>query len=465
MYNSKTNESFWKFPEEVVEAVKEFDKREHARKERRARGEKSPTPEPESARAKENEKRDNKEEAIAQAQSPADEIAAGEGNDDDESEYEEVEVTDDEGLDEEDTQNPSKRTRTDTTEAEQLPPGPIEFNEDDIAYQLAAMGADYDGGEDYGEGEGYDENWDEEEEDVPLSGEDTIALFRDLLHDYKINPYTPWERVIEEGRIIDDSRYTVLPNMKSRREVYASWTKDKIAELKEARAREEKKDPRIRYIAFLEANVTGKLYWAEFKRKFKKSEEMRDMKLSDKDKEKMYRDHVARLKLPESKRVEDLRELLKSIPVELLNKTTAVENLPTRVLVDLRYISLPSSTRDELIKSYISSLPEAPKLETGEVAMSLEEREEAEKKRAEREKREQALREREKRVEMEKQKVMWEQRSGRQMLMREEMEVERAMRVGGEGIRGYVERDDNEEKTKGSAAGDGEKGDEQEANP
>ncbi|KAI5301685.1 hypothetical protein KEM56_001469 [Ascosphaera pollenicola] len=446
VWNSKTDESFWKVPEEIVDGVKEFDKRERERKERRARGEKSPSPEPEPKK----EEKGQETGATAARETPHPPATVDQqGDGDDGSEYEEVEVTDDEGAEDEDTQNPSKRTRIDETDPDNPDPNPaapLEFNEDDIAYQLAAMGAEYD--LDAGEYGGYDdENWEEGAEGLPLSEEDTVALFRDLLEDHKINPYSPWERIIEEGKIIDDSRYTLLPNMKSRREVYGVWSKEKIAQLREARAKEEKKDPRIRYVAFLEGNVTGKLYWPEFKRKFKKSEEMRDMKLSDKEKEKMYRDHIARLKLPESKRVEDLKELLKSVPLELLNRDTAVENLPTKLLVDLRYISFPPATRDALIQSYISSLPEAPQAEAGEVAMSLEEREEAEKKRAEREKREQALRERERRVEMEKQKTMWEQRSGKQMLRREEMEVERAMRVGGEGIRGYVE-----EKEKSKAA-------------
>ncbi|KAI5291890.1 hypothetical protein KEM54_000003 [Ascosphaera aggregata] len=437
VYNSKTEESFWKFPEEIIEGVKEFDRREKERKESKARGVK--TPEPEAP----NEKRGVMErppEGPSEAEGPVKAFETREtiGQEtEDSSEYEEVEVTDEEDIS--DPQNPSKRARTDEGGLTTAQDGaaPLEFSEEDIAYQLAAME-----GDDYGASDlGYNEDWGEAEDDYALTEEDAVALFHDLLEDYNINPYSPWERVIEEGRIIDDSRYTVLPNMKSRREVYGSWSKEKIALLREERARQEKKDPRIRYISFIGENVNGKLYWPEFKRKFKKSDEMRDMKLSEKEKEKIYRDHVARLKLPESKKVEDLRELLKSLPLDILNNRSTTENLPTRVLVDLRYISLPPATRDSLIQSYIASLPEAPTAETKEITMSAEEREEAEKKRAEREKREQALRDREKRVEMERQRMKREQRSGQQMLMREEIKVERAMRVCGEGIRSYVERD------------------------
>lgn len=208
--------------------------------------------------------------------------AAGEDSD----EYEEVEVTDDEDVDEE---NQSKRQKTDQGESEQ----PVEFNEDDISYQLAAMGQDYglDPGE-YGDGDG--ENWDEGVEGIPLTEEDSNALFKDMLDDYGINPYTTWEKVIEEGRIVEDDRYTVLSNMKSRKEVWVQWSRDKIQKLKEQREKEERKDPRIPFLAFLEKNATPKLYWPEFRRKYKKEPEMRDTKLSDKEREKYYREYINR---------------------------------------------------------------------------------------------------------------------------------------------------------------------------
>jgi hypothetical protein len=53
-------------------------------------------------------------------------------HEEDSDEYEEV-VTDD------DEENPSKRQKTDRIEPEE----PVEFDEDDITYQLAAMGQDW----------------------------------------------------------------------------------------------------------------------------------------------------------------------------------------------------------------------------------------------------------------------------------------------------------------------------------
>ena len=255
VHNLDSGESFWKFPSEVLRRVVELDRKERERKERRERGEPS-----------ESEKEEDKVEAEEDDK----------GYDSDE--YEEVEVTDDEGDD-----GANKRPRIE--QANEEPNGPVEFNEDDFAYQLAAMGQ---GEADYGE-EGWDEGFDE-----PPLEEDSKALFRDLLNDFYINPYTPWEKVVEHGAIIEDNRYLCLPNMKSRREVFDNWSRDKMQELKERRERQEKKDPRIAYFAFLEKYATPKLYWPEFKRKYKKEPEMRNTKIQDKDQEKAYREYINR---------------------------------------------------------------------------------------------------------------------------------------------------------------------------
>ena len=199
-------------------------------------------------------------------------------------EYEEVEVTDDE-----DNENPSKRQKTEEGGVD----GPVEFNEDDMAYQLAAMGQDY--GLDPGEyGDGQDDDLEEGAEGLILTEDDAKALFKDMLDDHCISPYIAWEKVIEAGQIIHDDRYVVLPNMKSRKGVWAEWSKDRAQILKEQREHREKRDPRIPFLLFLEKHATPKLYWPEFRRKYKKEAEFRDARLSDKEREKTYRDHISR---------------------------------------------------------------------------------------------------------------------------------------------------------------------------
>ncbi|GLA81247.1 hypothetical protein AtubIFM56815_004889 [Aspergillus tubingensis] len=428
VHNPETNESFWKIPPEVLIGVLEYDRLEREAKERKERGEEMEVVAKEEPEAKVSEQ-PQLEEAKAGA-APA----AGEESD----EYEEVEVTDSEGEEEQ----PFKRPRTEEGDDQQ----PLEFTEEDMEYQLAAMGEEY--GLDPGEyGEPGEEEWEEGAEGLPLTEEDATALFRDLLDDYRINPFSTWEKIIEEGRIIDDTRYTVLPNMKTRREVWSNWSRDRIQELKERKEKEEKKDPRIKYLAFLQEHATPKLYWPEFKRKYKKEPEMKDTQMSDKDREKYYRDLVSRLKQSESTRKSDLSALLKSVPLHELNRSSNLEALPPSIITDLRYIALTPKARNPLIEAYISTLPAAP-----ESDMTAEEREELERKKVERDRREKALAEREKQVQEEKRKQKGELVRGKHLLREGEAEIEEAMRINRGGLRSYIEAEDQSSKDQGENA-------------
>ncbi|RHZ54367.1 FF domain protein [Aspergillus thermomutatus] len=420
VHNPETNESLWKFPPEVMKGVVEYDRLERENRERKARAE-----EAEESGEKGKERLDE----VGPSAEPGSVQDPGTAADamEDSDEYEEVEVTDSEGEDDQ----PSKRPKTEDDNDQQQP---LEFTEEDIEYQLAAMGEEY--GLDPGEyGEPGQEGWEEGAEGLPLTEEDATALFRDLLDDYHVNPYSTWEKIIEEGRIIDDSRYTVLPNMKTRREVWSSWSRDRIQQLKELKEKQERKDPRIRYLAFLQEHATPKLYWPEFKRRYRKEPEMKDSQLSDKDREKFYRDLISRLKLPESTRKSDFSALLKSVPLQDFNRSSNLEALPSAIITDLRYISLPPKVRDPLLEAYISTLPPPPEQEH----MNAEQLEALDKKRMEREKREKALAEREKRVQEEKRKQQSDLVRGRHLLKEGEAEIEEAMRVSKEGIRSYLE--------------------------
>ena len=286
VYNTEQRESFWKFPLEVMKGVVEYDRLERENK----RSSEMP-----------DEVEEGTEDGAAVAELPALELAKLESTpsasralvtsevnigqiDDDSDEYEEIEVTDDE-----DGGEPSKRQKTVDRDLDQ----PVEFNEDDIAYQLAAMGQDY--GLDPGEfGVDQEEGLEEGAAGLALTEEDANALFRDMLDDHHISPYATFEKIIEAGHIVEDERYVVLPNMKSRRELWGAWSRDRIQLLREQRDQEEKQDPRISYFSFLQSHATPKLHWPEFRRKYKKEPALRDLKLSDKDREKAYRDYINR---------------------------------------------------------------------------------------------------------------------------------------------------------------------------
>ncbi|KAI6990866.1 hypothetical protein KC329_g4464 [Hortaea werneckii] len=468
VHNTQTRESLWRIPDDVWPAVRDFDAWEKQQKEREENAkwaeqelqamrqqskaeEKNERADAEEGRSRrrrsESLQREDEEAMMAELAAQAEhaeeqdaknaaktvEPQVGETGYDSEGSFEYVEVTDDEEGDDDgseagqgDRAEPAQMDDETHEPGKPEDPGPVEFGEDDIAYQLAAMGADY--GLDEGEyGSPPPEGWSEGAEGLPLSSEDAANLFKDLLDDHHISPYTPWEKLLQDEdsptSILHDDRYTVLPNMKIRRHVFDDWARAKAAQIQTARAQMEKQDPRIPYLALLADKASPKLYWPEFKRKFKKEPALLDRKLADKDKEKLYRDHVARLKLPESTRKADLIAPLKSLPPRVLNNSTRLDSLPQPFLAHLHSISLPPRTRDEVVGQYLSSLPPPP-----DAAESADEKDGEERERLEREKgrREAALQERKRAVEEERRKVEKEERFARKGLLEEERELRQA---------------------------------------
>lgn len=428
-YNPVKNASYWRIPEKLMEGILELDKA-------RIRGKATGAAED----AKIEKDAENKTGDLAEKQ-----------HDYDSDEYEEIEVqvTDDEGGDSLDTEHPSKRRRTNKGESEEEvveeegeeeeeeedeADGPVEFTEADIAAQLQAMGEEY-GLEPGDYDDGNMESWPEGTEGVEFSEEDARLLFKDLLNDFNINPYSPWDKLIEEGKIMNDPRYTALTTTRARKECWDEWMREKIAELKEQRAKQEKKDPKIGYMAFLQEKATPKLYWPEFKRKYKREEAMKDMKLSDKDREKAYREHISRLKMPQAKLKSDLTALLKAQPIHLLNNKSSPTSLPTPVLIDLWYISLDPKIRDPLVEAYLQTLPPPPE----DVAASEEDEERKKKAREARGKREKALEERNRVVEEQKKRRERDLMVSKARLRDEERELEIAMRVGKRGLQSQLQ--------------------------
>lgn len=425
VYNPVKKTSYWRIPEKLMPGILELDK---ARIRGKATGEedgdKTATEE-----KKDEAKKDETKKNEAKKQTQAHDPHAG-----DSSEYEEVEVTDDEdGGDDLDGEHPSKRQRTGDPSGEDEQNGPVEFTEADIAAQLQLMGDEY-GLEPGDYDDGNMESWPEGTEGVAFAEEDAKFLFKDLLNDFNINPYSPWDKLLEEGKVIDDPRYTALSTTKARRECWDEWMREKIAERKEQRAKQEKKDPKVAYMAFLQEKATPKLYWPEFRRKYKKEEPMKDMKLSDKDREKAYREHINRLKMPQATLRSDLTALLRAQPAHLLHNKSLSSGLPTQVLTDIRYISLDPKARDPLIEAYVQSLPPPPQ----DPEAAAEDDAERRKEREARERREQALRERDRVVEEQRRRREREVAASKARLREGEREIEVAMRVDRRGLQGQL---------------------------
>ncbi|KAK1815653.1 hypothetical protein LTR12_009930 [Friedmanniomyces endolithicus] len=477
VHNVETKQSLWHVPDGVWPAVKEFENWEKQQKEKEANarwaeeelrkmrevtkseavnGNAAYTGSERSRRRRsESLQREDEEAMMAELAAEAEgqdlkgevktlEPVAGETGYDSDGSYEYVEVTDDEG--EEGAKSTAEAPREAEQDEEMQDAAPIEFGEDDIAYQLAAMGEDYGlDPEDYGgaapydpDGDDADEGWpDENDNGLPISPSEAAALFRTLLDDHHISPFTPWETLIASSNpssILADDRYLVLPTTRARKTVWEAWVRDKAAQIKDERAKTEKVDPRIAYLAFLQEKATPKLYWPEFKRKFRKEGVMGDRALGDRERERLYRELVGRMKFPESARKGDLIALLNGISRRELNRGTGLEGLPQRVLAHLHFVGLPVAIRDRVVLQHIAGLPPAPEADD----VSDEDRADEGRERAERRRREEALAEPRRLVDEERRRLEKTERFAKRELREGEAELERAMAVPSKGARGVV---------------------------
>lgn len=327
--------------------------------------------------------------------------------------------------------------------------GAVEFTEEDIAWQLESLAADYGLA-------------DEDLLSQELPPEHAVQVFIELLDEIQPNPYSTWE--LTYPSLVDDPRYTVLSTSKHRQGVFTSWCRSRISALRAEKEKAEKRDPRVEFLEFLRirAKDVRKLYWTEFKRKYKKEQEIRDVRIQDKDREKMYREFSAHIKLNLSPQLleNDLQKLLKTIPG--LNRSTALDKLPMSILTDVRYFAYPLSalsggaasptqplSREQVIHSYLSSLPaEVIQISSGKRLSGKELKEKQQLG---------ALRERERTVRREQGRLRGEIERGRELLRGEEREVERAVReVCRKGLVGSLEaeiereREREEERKRGT---------------
>ena len=141
------------------------------------------------------------------------------------------------------------------------------------------------------------------------------------------------------------------------------------------------------------------------------------------------------MKLSESTLKSDLAVLLKFLPIHVLNRSSSLQSLPPAILSDIRYVSLKPSIRDPLIEAHVSELPLAPTNIDG----TPEEYEAQLRQKHERERRERALAARQLRVEEEKRKQRGILHHSKGLLREGEQELERAKKIGKEGLLGYIE--------------------------
>ena len=262
VHNTETKESYWKFPSAVMMAVIDMDRMEWEKQSKIA-----------EEKLKAKGVATNGQANASNNDHPSHEPYPADYNSD---EYEEVEVTDDEADAGDD--HTAKKPRVDhtpnTLENPQTTSGPQEFDEDDIAWQLAQLEAE-------DEDPGYDfnlEGEDGDEEGLPLTREDREALFRQLLDEHYISPFSTFDALIDTNTstanaVISDDRWTALSNMASRRVAFDAWSRDRVAARHADKgqttengqassiqsSKQQKLDPRVAYLRFLGREATVQL--------------------------------------------------------------------------------------------------------------------------------------------------------------------------------------------------------------
>jgi len=351
------------------------------------------------------------------------------------SSYEEVEVTDSEFEDEDDEDRERRagtmRPEEPTAQAEDEP---LEFGEDDIAFQLAALNGSEDPGSASGDSQDEDEDDNDSEQEFVEGGnpfDKNIHLRRGgvefcaMLTDHHISPYTPWEKLLADTgpeSIVLDDRFTMLPSTRVRKAFWDHWARDTIALQKSERERKsqtgETEDPKIPFLAFLVWNASPKIYWTEFRRKFKKSPEMSAKGLGDKEREKLYRDFIAKSKMPERKQREEYLALLQSHAGKVMESWNERKVLPHAVRGDVRWAVLSSEVRAEVVGEFLSR-NQGSEAGGGDLGKGGDGDGEA--------KRKKALAERARQVEEERRRVEKEERWAKRELVQGQEELRRAM--------------------------------------
>ncbi|RIA98132.1 hypothetical protein C1645_813182 [Glomus cerebriforme] len=371
-YNSETKQSVWVVPEEIAVAVKDFKEQE----EKNAQNQKS------------NDSTGLKRKANDEEVAGSEDVKRAKGSVDDG----EIEGT--------------------------------ELTEDDIAFQLQFMEEqenqelmdddleDYDDKLDDHEYTGEEENSLSKKKDkgreVELSSEERVLMFKSLLKDMEVSPFAIWEK--ELPRIIHDERYTLIPTLKQRKEIFDEYCKERVAE---------NLSVKDEYLKLLEEETTHRSHWDDFRRKFKRDSRFKKFS-DDKEKEKIFRNHVKGLKEKETERKRAQQKKAEEEFIKLLRETKEINyssswrKIKRIIDHDPRYDAVESSDiREDLFRDYCRKL-EAEDEE--EMARREDERRQKDRKARE----EASLRNREAQVRWEKKVQNREKDNAKNKIMRDE---------------------------------------------
>jgi hypothetical protein len=256
----ETKKSVWVIPEEIREQVQEWERSKEA-----------PSPEAESQ---------------TQTEANGKRKATEEPKEGKESKKARVEDEDEAKSEEEDEEQRAMLEEMAAAAEDDAPNDPMEEDEDDKTEPQ---------GEPVPEG---------------LSLQELKILFRTLLEEKDINPLQPWDTSLP--LIIRDSRYTSLPSLNLRKEVFDEYCRERARELRMQKAKaqaqaqtalgiaatsgEPAPETKESYLAFLKTTVTStRMNFTEFKRAHKKDRKFYCFGRDDREREKVFKEWLKEL--------------------------------------------------------------------------------------------------------------------------------------------------------------------------
>ncbi|CAJ0755188.1 6779_t:CDS:10 [Entrophospora sp. SA101] len=296
-YNSETKQSVWEIPEEIADAVKALKEQE--------------------AKESQNNNKLNNEGVGVKRKA-----------DDDE-----------ESVDGEDVKRAKGRIDEDISfqlqfmEEQELLAGGVKLDEHSDLQKYEMTGGGIDNSQ---------KSFKEQNREVELSPEERVLM------DMDVSPFAMWEK--ELPRIIHDSRYTLIPTLKQRKEYFDEYCKERAVEV-----RAEKKNKALHmsakdeYSKLLEEETTHRSHWDEFRRMFKKDLRFKNFS-DDKEREKLFRNHVDDLKekefQPQQKRAEEEFTML-LMETREIKYDSSWRKIKRLINDDPRYDEVQSSIRRE----------------------------------------------------------------------------------------------------------------------
>lgn len=260
--------------------------------------------------------------------------------------------------------------------------------------------------------------------------EAAVALFKELLSSFSVNPFGTWDNELQ--KVVNDDRYQALETRADRETVFTQWCKEQIKQRRVEQASEAQEaendavetSPAEEFVLLLKDTFKKGKFYVEYRRKHKSDVRFAENELSDKEKEAVYRAYSKVAKTTKKEKRTAFESLLHE-NVKLLSPSTDLASLPATISNDIKSLVLDQEDRAKILEEHVG------KLTRGEIASASENKLRRQK---------QLLLEKEKAAEAERRKTNWATNKGKKRLDRQNEDLDRQVsQLGMAGLKSQLE--------------------------